>query len=82
MILAFIRRVDLRHWVGALVVAVLAYGSSGCGSPDQGGTGGAPAAVKGESRIRVEGTGKNKTEVLIRRRDERVKRLQEEAKKG
>jgi hypothetical protein len=63
------------------VVAALAYCSSGCGSSDQGGTGGTQAAVKGESRFRTEGTGKNQQEVLIRRRDERVKRLQAEAKK-
>ena len=80
MIPALTERIDLRYFAGAMVFLLLAFCSSGCGSSDRSATAAAQQTAKGEGRIRYEGTGKNKQEILIRRRDERIKKLQEAAK--
>lgn len=69
-----------KRLAGALALLLLLAGSPGCGSSVPDSTAG--AATKGGPRYRIEGTGKDKQEVLVRRRDERHKKQQEAAQKG
>jgi hypothetical protein len=85
VISSFIKHVDRKHGIAALIVLLLVLCSPGCGSSSGNFSDGQLGTAKAkpvEELYRYEGTGKAKQKTRIRRQDERHKELMKAKENG